>query len=33
MKNEVIFGLIFPLAAMSPGDMVWAGLWPELYNV
>lgn len=32
MNNEVIFGLIFPLAAMSPGDMVWTGLWPEFHN-
>lgn len=32
MNNEVIFGLIFPLAAMSPGDMVWVGLWPEFHN-
>lgn len=33
MISEVIFGLIFPLATVSPGDMVWAGFWPEFHNV
>lgn len=32
MNNEVIFGLIFSLAAMLPGGMVWIGLWPEFHN-
>lgn len=33
MNSEVIFGLIFPLATVSLGDMVWAGFWPEFHNV